>query len=56
MLTLTELREKIAETLDEVTILEILEINSFELVEAFSDKIEAKYEQLSFDFSEEETD
>ena len=33
---------RIAETLDEVTILELLDIHADELVEAFSDKIEEK--------------
>lgn len=46
MLTLDELLEKIAEQTDEVSILELLNINSFDLVERFSDKIEDRYEEL----------
>lgn len=45
-LTLPELKERIASSTDEVDILEILNINSFDLVEAFSDKIEDKFEEL----------
>jgi len=39
---LNELKMRIAESLDEVTILELLDIHADELVEAFSDKIEEK--------------
>jgi hypothetical protein len=45
-LTLPELKELIASRTDEVDILEILNINSYELVEAFSDRIEDKFEEL----------
>jgi len=38
--TFDELLEYIADNIDEVTIMEILEITSEELVERFSDKIE----------------
>jgi hypothetical protein len=33
-------------TLDEITLLEVLEITSEELVERFIDKVENKYDQL----------
>lgn len=56
MLTLTELKEKIAENYDEITILELLEINSFDLVEAFLEKIESKYDKLVQEFDEEGDD
>ena len=46
MLTLEELKEKIAEQTDEVTILELLNINAEDLVEAFEYRIEERYEQL----------
>ena len=36
----------IQETLDEVTILEMLDIHADELVEAFSDKIEERYDYI----------
>lgn len=46
-LTLTELKERIAERMDEESILEILNIDSFQLVEAFSDLIEEQYDKLN---------
>jgi hypothetical protein len=52
-LTLQEIKEKLAEEFDEITLLEVLNINSFDLVDAFFDRIEEKYEffnkQLSMD-------
>ncbi|MDE1816602.1 MAG: hypothetical protein KGL35_13580 [Bradyrhizobium sp.] len=54
-LTLQEVKEKLAEQYDEVTLLEILEINSYDIVEAFFEKIEEKYDKLTEDL-EEETD
>ena len=53
-LTLNELKERLAEFYDEVTLLEVLNVNSFDLVEAFSDRIEAKYESLVAEFDETE--
>lgn len=53
MLTLEELVEKIAEQTDEVSILELLNINSFDLVEAFKDRVEDKYETLSKEYDDE---
>ena len=49
-LTLSELKERIANECDEITILELLEINGEMLVERFSDVIEDKYERLSEEF------
>ena len=46
LLTLEELKQKLAERLDEITLLDILGITSYELVERFEDLIEAKYEKL----------
>ena len=43
---LNELKMRIAETLDEVTILELLDIHADELVEAFSDRIEEKQDYI----------
>lgn len=43
--TLEELKEKLSE-LDEVTLMEILDIHSDELVEAFEDKIEENQDKL----------
>jgi hypothetical protein len=45
-LTHEELKERLAREVDEVTLLDILEVNSEELVEAFDEKIELKREQL----------
>lgn len=39
--------------IDEISLLEILEISSEDLVDRFTDKIENKYEQLREDFEEE---
>lgn len=52
-LTLEELATKLAEVYDEISILEMLEINSFDLVERFKDKIEEKYDILLDVFWEE---
>lgn len=49
-LTLTELCEVLAEQVDEVSLLELLEIDSFELVERFKDKIENRFNRLSREY------
>lgn len=46
-INLNQLKRRIADTVDEVTILELLDIHADELVEAFSDKIEERMEQLA---------
>jgi hypothetical protein len=43
--TFTELKEKLLR-LDEVTLLELLEINAEDLINRFEDIIEDKYDQL----------
>jgi hypothetical protein len=45
-LTLEELKERLANRLDEVTLLELLNITSYDLVERFEDLIEERYEHL----------
>ena len=45
-LTIEELKEKLAERLDEVTLLDLLGITSYDLVERFADLIEDKYDKL----------
>lgn len=40
--------------IDEISLLEVLEISSEDLVDRFTDKIEEKYEQLAEDFQEED--
>ena len=46
MYTLEEFKEKISEQVDEVTLLEILELTSADLVENFEDEIRQKWNQL----------
>jgi hypothetical protein len=45
-LTLEELKEKLAEQIDEITLLDILGITSYDLVERFEDLIEDKFDKL----------
>jgi hypothetical protein len=45
-LTHEELKELLASRVDEVTLLDILEITSEQLVEMFDEKVEQKREQL----------
>jgi hypothetical protein len=45
-LTLEELKEKLAEQIDEITLLDILGITSYDLVQRFEDVIEDKFEKL----------
>lgn len=53
--TIEELKEKLA-SLDELTILELLDITSTELVEFLSDQIVEKYEDILEQFQENEED
>jgi hypothetical protein len=46
MRTLEELKERIADTLDELTILEVLEIKADSLVEMYEDRIEERFDEL----------
>lgn len=46
MLVFEELKEKLAEQHDQTAICELLEITPEELVEAFSERIEARFTQL----------
>lgn len=55
-LTLQEIKNKLAEQYDEVSILEILNIDSFDLVEAFIDRIEDNYDKLLQDLTIEDED
>lgn len=52
-LTLSELQEKLASYYDEVSLLELLNINSYDLVERFSDRIERKADVLAEEFEGE---
>lgn len=51
-LTLCELKSKLAETYDETTLLELLEINSKDIVEMFLDRVENRYDKLVVEFEE----
>ena len=53
-LLLHELRARLAQEFDPDTILELLNITSEELVEAFSDRIEEQYDKLITEVDEEE--
>lgn len=53
MLTLTEVQEKL-KLIDEISLMEILEITSEDLVHRFIDRIEIKYDQLLEDLQEEQ--
>lgn len=46
-LTLQEIKEKLAEEYDEITLLEVLNINSFDLVDAFFERIEERYDYFN---------
>ena len=54
-LTYTELIERLKK-IDEVSLMEILDINSEDIVDRFSDKIEDKIEELIEDLEDEEQD
>jgi hypothetical protein len=53
MLTLGDIKERL-KTLSEIDLLEILEINSEEIVDRFQDKIEDKEDYFIADLDEEE--
>ena len=52
--TLEELKERIVETTDPDVLVELLNISSDELVEGFSDKIEARYQYLMKELFDED--
>ena len=49
MLTLDEKLTKIAESYDEITIMEALSITSYDLVERFVDKVEQNIDKFELD-------
>jgi len=51
-MTLEELKERLAERVDEITLLEILDINSWDLVNAFSGRIEEKFEEFEAEYED----
>jgi hypothetical protein len=54
-MTINELFDKLKE-LDELSILEILNVSSEELVDRFQDEIEYKYDELSVKFEDEDNE
>jgi|TARA_R110001606_G_scaffold358706_1_gene510401 plasmid replication initiation protein len=54
-LTFKDVCDKL-EKLDEVTLLEVLEISSDEIVAKFQDKIDDNFEELSEDLDDTQTD
>ncbi len=52
MLTLNELCERLKH-IDEISLMEVLEINSEEIVDRFIDKIEDRMDDLQLDFEAE---
>lgn len=52
MLTLDELADRLRH-IDEISLMEVLEITSYELVDRFMDKIEYKMDDLQEDFEED---
>lgn len=52
MLTINDVKDRLKH-LDEITLLEILDITSDELVENFTDKIEDRYEDLAEDLADD---
>lgn len=52
MLTVTDMANRLSH-LDEVTLLEVLDIKSHEIVDRFMDKIEERYEHLEEDLEDD---
>ena len=53
MLTLPELKERLVAEYDEISLLEILDISAEDLVEAFVEKIEQRFDKLVRELGEE---
>lgn len=56
MLTLKELKERMAAEWDELTILDMLGVDSYQLVEVFSDVIADQFDTLQSEFMQEVED
>lgn len=54
MLTLVELKEKVAEQISEFDLVDLLGLTSWDIVNAFEDKLEDKYTQLLEELTIEE--
>ena len=46
MITLIELKEKVSEQISEFDLVDLLGLTSWDIVNAFEDKLEAKYAQI----------
>lgn len=55
MLTLTELSERL-KNIDEVSLLEVLDISSEELIDRFQDRIEDRFDYLEKEFDEQDNE
>ena len=55
MLTLTDLLDKLKK-IDEISLMEVLDISSEDLVDRFVDKVEERYESLLEEFDELDSD
>jgi hypothetical protein len=53
MLTLEELKSRLADNYDEITILEVLHISSEDLVERFEDRVEKYFDRLADEFEDD---
>lgn len=51
-MTLTDLKERMAQSFDEVTLVEMLELSSWNIIEAFSDEIEENMEKYIAELEE----
>jgi len=49
---LCELKERLAERVDEITLMELLNITSEDLVNAFEDRIIEKFEELNEEYED----
>lgn len=45
-MTIEELKGKLADQLDEITLIDLLGVDTYDIVEAFHDRIEEKYNNL----------
>ena len=54
--TLEELKECLAQRVDEVTLLEVLNINATDIVEAFEDRVEDKFDLLVTEYFDDTDD
>lgn len=52
-ITLTDVLDRLKERVDEISLLEILDISSEDIVDKFQDKIEEKFEELREELFEE---